>query len=241
MKNTLSFNKRNVSVIAHRGLSGIETENTAAAFVAAGNRSYYGIETDIHRTADGKYVCLHDADTFRVSGKNCNVNENIYKDIVKIKFNDASCGTGPREDLVAPLMEDYFSICRRYGKRSVLELKDVFNEGELKEIFSIAEKAEQLDDTVFITFYPQNVYLLRALLPEQPCQFLTDRLNDEMTDILLKYKVDIDILYTALDEKAVKTLKSRGIKINCWTVNDVSAAERLAEWGVDFITTNILE
>ena len=48
---TVKFEKGQVQVIAHRGLSGIERENTNAAFVAAGNRSYYGIETDIHRTA----------------------------------------------------------------------------------------------------------------------------------------------------------------------------------------------
>ena len=45
--NTIKFDKKNVKVIAHRGLSGIETENTNSAFVAAGNRSYFGIETDI--------------------------------------------------------------------------------------------------------------------------------------------------------------------------------------------------
>ena len=43
--NTIKFEKGNVGVVAHRGLSGIERENTASAFVAAGNRSYYGIET----------------------------------------------------------------------------------------------------------------------------------------------------------------------------------------------------
>ena len=50
-------------MVAHRGLSGVETENTVAAFVAAANRSYYGIETDVHRTIDGKYVCIHDDNT----------------------------------------------------------------------------------------------------------------------------------------------------------------------------------
>lgn len=53
-------------MIAHRGVSGIECENTAAAFVTAGNRSYFGIETDVHRTADGQYIIIHDDDTKRV-------------------------------------------------------------------------------------------------------------------------------------------------------------------------------
>ena len=54
--NTIKINANNTKIIAHRGLSGIEKENTNAAFVAAGNRSYYGIETDVHKTLDGKYV-----------------------------------------------------------------------------------------------------------------------------------------------------------------------------------------
>ena len=37
--NTIKFDKKNALVVAHRGLSGIERENTNAAFVAAGNRS----------------------------------------------------------------------------------------------------------------------------------------------------------------------------------------------------------
>jgi hypothetical protein len=56
--NTIKFEKRNTLVVAHRGLSGIERENTNSAFVAAGNRSYYGIETDIHKTADGRFSSL---------------------------------------------------------------------------------------------------------------------------------------------------------------------------------------
>lgn len=53
LKDTLRLGLQGVNMIAHRGVSGLERENTCAAFVAAGNRSYYGIETDIHRTADG--------------------------------------------------------------------------------------------------------------------------------------------------------------------------------------------
>ena len=36
-------------MIAHQGGSGLELGNTNAAFVAAGNRSYFGIETDVHK------------------------------------------------------------------------------------------------------------------------------------------------------------------------------------------------
>ncbi len=48
---TLRLSAPKPRMIAHRGLSGIEMENTCSAFVAAGNRSYFGIETDVHVTA----------------------------------------------------------------------------------------------------------------------------------------------------------------------------------------------
>ena len=66
--NTIRFNRGNVKLVAHRGLSGIETENTCAAFIAAGNRDYFGIETDARITADGKFILMHDDTTARVSG-----------------------------------------------------------------------------------------------------------------------------------------------------------------------------
>ena len=58
--NTIAFNKGNTLMVAHRGVSGLEMENSIAAFVAAGNRSYYGIETDVHVTKDEQIVVFHD-------------------------------------------------------------------------------------------------------------------------------------------------------------------------------------
>ena len=41
MREPIRLHAAGTRMIAHRGLSGIERENTCAAFVAAGNRSYY--------------------------------------------------------------------------------------------------------------------------------------------------------------------------------------------------------
>ena len=60
MRDTKKVSFSTVRMIAHRGVSGLERENTNAAFIAAGNRSYYGIETDLHRTRDGHFIIFHD-------------------------------------------------------------------------------------------------------------------------------------------------------------------------------------
>ena len=82
--NTISIDKQNVKLIAHRGVSGLECENSCAAFVAAGNRSYFGIETDVHVTKDGKYVVIHDDRTGRVSDMDISVEESTFEELSEV-------------------------------------------------------------------------------------------------------------------------------------------------------------
>ena len=81
---TIKVNKKNTLMVAHRGLSSIEPENTLSAFVAAGNRSYFGIECDVHVTKDGKFVVIHDAETGRVAKENINVEESTFEEVRKM-------------------------------------------------------------------------------------------------------------------------------------------------------------
>ena len=81
--NTLKLNCENKPLmVAHRGCSGLERENTNSAFVAAGNRTYWGIETDVHVTADGRFIVIHDDNTARVAVDKLVV-DTIYQDVVR--------------------------------------------------------------------------------------------------------------------------------------------------------------
>ncbi|OPY94413.1 hypothetical protein A5906_13925 [Bradyrhizobium sacchari] len=55
-------------VIGHRGAPEYVLENTAASFRHALTSGADGVETDLHLTADGTIVCLHDEDLLRVAG-----------------------------------------------------------------------------------------------------------------------------------------------------------------------------
>ena len=56
-----------MKMIAHRGYSKYELENTKEAFLAAANRSYFGIETDITLLKDRSMVLFHDDDLKRLA------------------------------------------------------------------------------------------------------------------------------------------------------------------------------
>lgn len=237
---TVKFNKKDVKVIAHRGLSGIETENTNSAFVAAGNRSYWGIETDVHKTADGVYVIFHDDNTGRMTNKDLIVEEVTYKDLCELTLNDIN-GKQGRRDLIIPLLGDYVSICKKYKKHAVLELKNSFTYEDIKEIVEIIDSYEYLDDTTFISFDINNLIYLRQIRQNQKAQYLTGEFSNEILENLKKYKLDLDIEYHSVNKDMMQTLKENNIEVNCWTCDDVESGERLAECGVDYITSNILE
>ena len=239
MQDTLKLRDSRVKMIAHRGVSGLERENTAAAFVAAGNRSYWGIETDVHRTQDGAYVIIHDDDTRRVADENLPVEGSTLHQLQTLTLKDMD-GL-PRQDLVLPLLPEYSRICRKYGKVSVLELKNHFAPEQVAEIVAIVRDAGWLKETVFISFDLENLLSLRRLLPDQPAQYLVCEESPDLMDTLIRHRLDLDMDYTALTPDLVRRVHEAGRLVNVWTVNNPDDARRLADWGVDYITSNIIE
>lgn len=241
MNNTIKVGLQDVKMIAHRGVSGLEMENTASAFVAAGNRSHFGVECDIHVTADKHIVVIHDSSTKRVAleDKDVIVEELTLDEIRKIRLKNLK---GPvRGDLMIPTLAEYVGICKHYGKICVIELKDRFTTEDIKLVIEEIRSLEYLENVIFISFSWENMVDLRTILPNQQLQFLCGEVTDELIDRLNSYSMDVDIHHSALTKGNIDLIHKNGHLINCWTVDDPERARELASWGVDYITSNILE
>lgn len=238
--NTIKFEKGNTLAVAHRGVSGIETENTCAAFIAAGNRSYYGIETDIFRTLDGGFICNHDGNLLRIAGEKINVEDATLSTLQSIILYDKD-GKKSRADLRPCTLENYISICKRYEKHCVLELKSDFTDEETARFIEIIKSYDYLDQVTFIAFNYENLVKIRKLSPTQSVQFLCRELTEEIFEKVIADRFDVDVFYKTLTKEDIERLHSEGLKINCWTIDNKEEAERFAEMGVDYITSNILE
>ena len=249
--NTVKVKKGATLMIAHRGLSGLEPENSIPAFIAAGNRSYYGIETDVHVTRDGKFVVIHDDRTGRVAEDDVPVEQSTYSLLRKINLHnicrkETEAGITPedvmvRPDLMIPSLKEYVMICKKYCKKCVLELKNRFEPDDIRRLIAEIEALDYLNDMIFISFSLDNMICLRELLPNHKLQYLTGKYDAEILKNLDDYHLDLDVKYTALTKEAVEELHAHGHQVNCWTCDDKEAAEELISWGVDFITSNILE
>lgn len=238
--NTVKIEKSGVKMVAHRGVSGLERENTNLAFVAAGNRSYFGVETDIHCTVDGNFVLHHDDTTARLTGIDRVIEETDFATLRAMRLSDID-GTFGREDLVMPTLEEYVGICRKYEKVCVLELKRHMEEDRVRTIIDRIEAMEYLGNVIFISFDFENLVYVRNYRPEQSVQFLFSKLSDEIVEKMLAHRFNADVYFKAVTPEFVRTMHEAGLLVNCWTVDNPNAAADLIAMGVDFITTNILE
>lgn len=237
---TIHLGDTRVKMIAHRGMSGLEAENTASAFVAAGNRSYFGIETDVHVTADGEFIIIHDDQTGRVALDDMTVEKTTFETLRSLRLCDKD-GQKGRKDLMLPSLLEYVRICKKYEKQSVLELKNHFESKEIDRIIEMIRSEGWLEHTIFISFDLPNMLCIRERLPQQPAQYLTKEAPEGLIDTLRAHSLDLDIKHTALTPELVTRLHEAGVKVNTWTVDTLEDAHRAVECGVDFITSNILE
>ena len=239
---TCKLSGRKPQMIAHRGVSKLERENTCAAFIAAGNRSYFGIETDVHVTADGQYVIIHDDTTTRVAGVEYVVEETDLATLRSLRLRDV--GTEQvRGDLCLPTLEEYIGICKKYDKAAVLELKNKMPEESVRGIADVVRRMGHMEKTVFISFALDNLIALRAYCPEQPAQYLLSSVADvdAMVETLKTYRLGLDVKYTALTREIVEKVHAAGQEVNVWTVDDPEIGAEMIALGVDYITSNILE
>lgn len=233
-------NKKDTKIVAHRGASGLERENTIPAFVAAGNRSYYGAECDIHVTTDGKFLVYHDNETARLCNENLVLEENDFAALRALKLKESGADTFS-DTLIIPTLEEYLYILARYGKTAVIELKNRMKAEDIRKVVEICKQRYALEKVVFISFDFDNLLDVRKILPEQPVQFLTGELAEGLAEKLAAHRMDVDIGWWTLTKEAVENFHRKGVKVNCWTCDEKEAALKLIDWGVDFITSNVLE
>ena len=239
---TIKIDKTNVrtKIIAHRGCSGLERENTNAAFVAAGQRSYYGIETDIHITADGKFIVFHDDDLKRLCGVDKIVEECTFEELRQYRMTDLDDKT-LRGDLCMPSLEEYISICKKYEKQAVLEIKNPMPAEKVGELVEIIKALGWYERTTFISFDRGNLLALREKYADADIQYLSYTCTEEEVAFMKAHRFDADLCGYCLCPEVVDACRKEGIKVNVWTVDLVEQWEMAKLLDLDFMTSNILE
>ena len=133
--------------LIHRGIVNKKyKENLLKSF----NQSFkkgYGIETDIHATKDGEFICFHDFTLKKTFKKNLSVKNLKYSKISDISKNF---------NKPIPLLKDLLKSSKNKYPLFI-EIKPVFSKSLLK---SLVNETLKFTKCVFISFKHENIFNL---------------------------------------------------------------------------------
>jgi glycerophosphoryl diester phosphodiesterase len=93
-----------------------------------------------------------------------------------------------------------------------------------------------------ISFKLNNLLLLKERNPDQSAQYLVEKdIDDALIQEMADRKMGIDAFQYKFTEEIIQKCRTAGVETNAWTVNNPDMARKLMDWGIDYITTNILE
>ncbi|HDQ35098.1 MAG TPA: glycerophosphodiester phosphodiesterase [Chloroflexi bacterium] len=224
-------------VFAHRGVNRLAPENTLAAFRKAAELGIDGVELDVHISADGVPVVIHD---FRVDKLTDGTGWVGALTLAELKALDAGAHFGPEfAGERIPTLEEVFA---ELGQQLLfnVELKPSRQENNLgKTVVELARWMGMFGRMWISSFKPYSLQVVRSVAPTLPCGLLYNATT--WTTRMLAPITPHDALhphYKLLRERSVRRAHERGLRVAAWTVDDTETAAQLADWGVDVLISN---
>ena len=224
-----------VKYVAHRGYSDLYPDNTVDSFRAAAETTFYGIETDIYETTDGRFICNHDEEVKFADGSKARIDTSTFAELTAKPL----LNTKTDKTVYLSTFEEYLEICKAGNKIAVIELKESCDEAKLARILAILDELYDRKQSSFISFDYGNLKRLRAIDPFLELQYLSETKNDPTFEECLRDRISIDVRQTILTKKMIKEFHAAGLTVNVWTVNRKFDLNVVRIKGVDYVTTNL--
>ena len=229
--------KSEAQYVAHMGCSKDYVGNTEAAFRAAAEKDFYGIETDIRKTKDGVYVCNHDETVKYADGTQMGVSKHAYAELAAKPLKNGKTDS----PVYLCTFQRYLEICKAGGKVAVIELKEDFDIVELGEMLAIVDVVYDREKISVISFYYDPLLRVKELDATVSLQYLSETKDDPYFDKCIKDGISLDVRQSVLTADLVKRFHAAGLTVNTWTVNKAFDKTIVRIKGVDYVTTDLFD
>jgi glycerophosphoryl diester phosphodiesterase len=228
-------------IIAHRGASAVAPQNTLAAFRKAMELGADGVELDAQLSADGVVVVIHD---FTVDKTTDGTGDVATKTLAELEALDAGARFAPQfAGERIPTLAQVFETLE--GKLLVnVELKD-FNPRRsalAALVVEVVRKHAMERRVLSSSFNPFALRAVKRLAPEIPAGLLyAPHLAVYLRRAWLAPFVPHEARHPQSSMVTAQTMKwyrTRGLRVNAWTVDEPAEMRRLIALGVDGIITN---
>lgn len=220
---------------AHRGASALHVQNTLPAFKLAHAHGARCFELDVHLLGDGALAVHHDYSLLSTAGQDVKLARLTAADLKKYPLINCF----DKQPVFVPLLSDVLPLIRPQLCVLNVEIKNDDNcyPGIEKALAKqLASHTDLLTHVVFSSFDYPTLQRLRELLPGARLGLLTRHFDVEKALALGAQSVHIN--QTRFSSEMAQTCHANGLKVYVYTVNEVAAAQALAQQGADGIFTD---
>jgi len=231
-------------LIAHRGGGSLAPENTLAAVKLGQSLGYRAHEFDVKLTKDNVAVLLHDATLERTTTGKGRAADFTWKELAGL---DAGAWHSPA--FKGERLATFEAVARQLianGDMANVEIKPTPGTGRETGL-AVAREAARLwagakAPPLLSSFDFETLMAAKEAAPDLPRGWLVDQFTEAEWPRLEELQaVSIHTNHKKIDLENVARLHERGYRVMLYTVNDVAAAERFLEAGVDGLFTDNLK
>ncbi|MER6206412.1 glycerophosphodiester phosphodiesterase family protein [Streptomyces sp. NPDC001642] len=217
----------NFLTIGHRGVMGLEPENTLRSFVAAEHAGLDVIELDLHLSQDGALVVMHDADVDRTTDGTGPIAE---RTLDELRTLDA--GRGER----VPVFEE---VLDAVGSPLQAEIKDLAAARALAEVMHRRGLVERVEVS---SFHDEAIAEIARLVPGVRTALIASRFGPEVVERATEAGAEtICLNIRRLTLEVVEAARKADLKIIGWVVNTQDQLRLVRALGLDGATTDYPE
>lgn len=225
---------------AHRGASGYYPENTMLAFEKAIELGCSGIETDVQLTKDGHLVLIHDEKLARTADAAGYVKDYTLKDI-------RSLDAGRHKDkyfkgVTIPTAEELIELAIEKNIIINFELKtgEIRYAGIEEKLINLIYKYNFNEKVIISSFNHYSISICKEIDKTIKAGLLyMEGLFEPQLYAKIVGAEAIHPYFPAVDNASlIDRIKSTGIMINAYTINEENDMKRFLDYKVDGIITN---
>ncbi|MEE4489180.1 glycerophosphodiester phosphodiesterase family protein [Streptomyces sp. NBC_00464] len=213
--------------IGHRGVMGVEPENTLRSFIHAEQAGMDLIELDLHLSKDGALAVMHDAEVDRTTDGKGPIAE---KTLAELRELDA--GQGER----VPVFEEVLDAVRSPLQA---EIKDVAAARTLAEVM---RRRDLVDRVEVISFHDEAIAEITQLVPGVRTALVASRWGNDVVDRAKAVRATRLVLNVRrITLELVERAHAEGLTVVGWVVNTQDHLRLARGLGLDGATTDFPE
>lgn len=211
--------------VGHRGLMGVEPENTLRSFVRAEAEGVDVVELDLHLSSDGALVVMHDAEVDRTTDGSGPIAAHTLGQLRKL-----DAGQGER----VPVFEE---VVDAIDAPIQAEIKDT---AAARVLCRVIEERKLHDRVTVISFHDEALRETGKQLPGTPLVLVAGRSTPTVPGRARELGARmVSCELQGLDADTVKRCHDEEIQVISWTVNTDEDLRRVRELGLDGVVTDM--